>query len=46
MEEQVRKSDRLAGLRLYVHKNNGPAKRAYESRGMAKDRYELYEWLK
>jgi ribosomal protein S18 acetylase RimI-like enzyme len=33
----------VCGVRLYVHKNNHPAKRAYESLGMEKSRYELYE---
>lgn len=33
----------IAGLRLYVEKNNYSAKTVYEKRGMTKTKYSLYE---
>jgi ribosomal protein S18 acetylase RimI-like enzyme len=36
----------VGGLRLYVEKNNNSAKQVYESLGMKKTSYEIYEkWL-
>lgn len=35
----------VGGLRLYVEKDNNPAKLAYESLGMKKTPYEIYEKL-
>lgn len=46
LKEQVRRSPELAGLRLYVDKQNTPAQKVYEKLGMNKHHYELYEWLK
>jgi ribosomal protein S18 acetylase RimI-like enzyme len=33
----------VGGLRLYVEKNNDSAKQVYESLGMEKTAYEIYE---
>ena len=46
LKQQVEQSPRLAGLRLYVDKQNKPAQAVYEKLGMNKHHYELYEWLK
>jgi GNAT superfamily N-acetyltransferase len=46
LKEQVEKSPELAGLRLYVDRQNKSAKQIYEKLGMSRDHYELYEWLK
>ena len=42
---QVRDSDGLAGIRLYVDKRNERAQRVYESLGMTREHYHLYEWM-
>jgi len=36
----------LAGIRLYVNKQNRAAQEAYEALGMSREHYHLYEWLK
>ena len=46
LEKQVKQSPELAGLRLYVDKQNKSAQKVYEKLGMDKHHYELYEWLK
>ena len=46
LKMQVQQSPELAGLRLYVDKQNKPAQKVYEKLGMNKHHYELYEWLK
>ena len=46
LKEQVEQSPELAGLRLYVDRQNKSAKQIYEKLGMSRDHYELYEWLK
>ena len=46
LKKQVQQSSELAGLRLYVDKQNEPAQKVYEKLGMNKHHYELYEWLK
>ncbi len=46
LKTQVEQSPELAGLRLYVDKQNEPAQKVYEKLGMNKHHYELYEWLK
>jgi ribosomal protein S18 acetylase RimI-like enzyme len=46
LKKQVEQSPELAGLRLYVDKQNEPAQKVYEKLGMNKHHYELYEWLK
>jgi ribosomal protein S18 acetylase RimI-like enzyme len=44
-QKTIHSSD-LRGLRLYVERKNENAQRTYESLGMSKEHYELYEWLK
>jgi len=46
LEKQVEQSTELAGIRLYVDKQNKSAQKIYEKLGMNKHHYELYEWLK
>ncbi|MCH8118495.1 MAG: GNAT family N-acetyltransferase [Planctomycetes bacterium] len=46
LEKQVEQSTELAGIRLYVDKQNKSAQKVYEKLGMNKHHYELYEWLK
>ena len=46
LKKQVEQSPELAGIRLYVDKQNKPAQDVYEKLGMNKHHYELYEWLK
>jgi len=46
LKKQVEQSPELAGIRLYVDKQNKPAQKVYEKLGMNKHHYELYEWLK
>ena len=46
LEKQVEQSPELAGIRLYVDKQNRSAQKVYEKLGMNKHHYELYEWLK
>jgi ribosomal protein S18 acetylase RimI-like enzyme len=36
----------IAGLRLYVEKNNTRAQNTYESLGMKSEHYKMYEWMK
>ncbi len=43
---QVEQSDELVGLRLYVDQSNERAQRVYESLGMTREHYYLYEWMK
>ena len=42
----VEGSPGLAGIRLYVDRRNAAAQRTYERRGMTREHYHLYEWLK
>ena len=46
LKKQVEQSPELAGLRLYVDRQNKSAQKIYEKLGMSRDHYELYEWLK
>jgi GNAT superfamily N-acetyltransferase len=46
LRSRVMNSSDLVGLRLYVDKTNESAQRVYESLGMAREHYHLYEWLK
>ncbi len=43
---QVEQSAELVGLRLYVDQGNARAQRVYESLGMTREHYYLYEWMK
>ncbi len=45
LRQQVETSDDLRGLRLYVDKTNHPAQRVYQSLGMTREHYEMYEWM-
>jgi GNAT superfamily N-acetyltransferase len=45
LKQQVERSDDLRGLRLYVARKNHPAQSAYQSLGMTKEHYEMYEWM-
>jgi GNAT superfamily N-acetyltransferase len=36
----------VAGLRLYVEKNNTRAQKTYEALGMRREHYAMYEWMK
>jgi GNAT superfamily N-acetyltransferase len=45
LRERVEASADLAGLRLYTEHDNHTAKSVYESLGMSRERYLLYEWL-
>ena len=38
--------ENIAGLRLYVEKNNSKAQNTYEVLGMKSEHYTMYEWLK
>lgn len=45
LRRQVEESDELAGIRLYVDKRNERAQQVYESLGMTREHYHLYEWM-
>ncbi len=44
--DKVKKIPSLAGLRLYVEKQNSSAQGVYEKLGMNGNHYQMYEWLK
>ncbi len=46
LQEQVARDPTIKGLRLYVEKENLPARRVYSRLGMSEDRYIVCEWLK
>jgi GNAT superfamily N-acetyltransferase len=46
LKKQVKKSDNLLGLRLYVDKTNQNAQKTYEKLGMNDEHYKTYEWIK
>ena len=46
LQDEVKASKEWAGIRLYVDKSNIVAQKAYESLGMTKEHYFLYEWMK
>jgi GNAT superfamily N-acetyltransferase len=45
LQDVVRESEDLRGLRLYVDRSNERAQRVYEKLGMNADHYQLYEWM-
>ena len=45
LRQQLDRSDDLRGLRLYVERDNDRAQRTYQSLGMTKEHYEMYEWM-
>lgn len=46
LKGRVARSRRLRGLRLYVDKTNRRAHNVYESLGLSREHYHMYEWLK
>ena len=46
LQERVRDSPDLMGIRLYVDKRNTAAQRVYTRLGMTREHYELFEWMK
>lgn len=46
IRSMVQKSDRYAGIRLYVDKTNHAAQKVYRKMGMVNHHYELFEWMK
>lgn len=45
LRQRVETSPRMVGLRLYTERDNYIAQRVYESLGMSREHYHLYEWL-
>lgn len=46
LKTMVEEDSSLRGLRLYVDKSNSAAQGVYQSLGMSKEHYHLFEWLK
>ena len=46
IQEMVKKSPDLRGVRLYVDKTNKPAQQVYEKLGMNGEHYQVFEWMK
>lgn len=46
LQERVRTSPDLMGIRLSVDKRNTAAQSVYARLGMSRDHYELFEWMK
>lgn len=46
LQQLVRESDQVRGIRLYVDKNNMPARNVYTRLGMTDEHYVTYEWMK
>ncbi len=46
LQSQVKNSDNIGGLRLYVDKRNQNAQGVYETLGMNGEHYSLFEWMK
>ncbi len=45
LRAEVRASEKVGGLRLYVDRRNRAAQEVYAAVGMSREHYELYEWL-
>jgi GNAT superfamily N-acetyltransferase len=43
LESEARAQKDVCGLRLYMHSENGTARRSYESLGMCRTHYEVFE---
>lgn len=43
---EVKESDNVAGLRLYVDLENSEARNVYTKMGMDGDHYQVFEWMK
>lgn len=46
IQQIVKKSPDLRGIRLYVDKTNESAQRVYEKLGMNGEHYQVFEWMK
>jgi len=46
IQQLVKKSPDLRGVRLYVDKTNKPAQQVYEKLGMNGEHYQVFEWMK
>ena len=46
VQDKVKKSADLRGIRLYVDKTNKPAQKVYEKLGMNGEHYQVFEWMK
>ena len=46
IQEMVKKSSDLRGIRLYVDKTNKSAQHVYEKLGMNGEHYQVFEWMK
>jgi len=46
IQQIVKKSSDLRGIRLYVDKTNKPAQKVYEKLGMNGEHYQVFEWMK
>jgi GNAT superfamily N-acetyltransferase len=46
LKQKVQADPNLKGLRLYVDRDNRPARAVYEKLGMNGEHYRLYEWMK
>ena len=45
LQEKVKQSPDLKGIRLYVDKRNKMAYNAYKAAGMNNEHYEMFEWI-
>ena len=46
IQQLVKKSSDVRGIRLYVDKTNKPAQKVYEKLGMNGEHYQVFEWMK
>ena len=46
IKEDVKSSENVRGIRLYVDKGNVNAQKVYEKLGMSGEHYQLYEWMR
>jgi ribosomal protein S18 acetylase RimI-like enzyme len=46
IQQTVKDSSDLRGIRLYVDKTNKAAQRVYEKLGMNGEHYQVFEWMK
>lgn len=46
IQELVKESTDVRGIRLYVDKTNLPAQKTYTNTGMNGEHYQLFEWIK
>ncbi|HHV39825.1 MAG: GNAT family N-acetyltransferase [Bacteroidales bacterium] len=46
LQQQVRRSKDVKGIRLYVDKENRTARNVYDRLGMSHEHYVTYEWMK